>query len=188
MHLFAYSKSWADIVAAQMAASHGTRCVGAWGYGCIVIGREFEKIIEDHWLEVNRLSGRYLHVFCLVAPPMEFIGNRLAKLRHSPKTKDTQYAIDLLQKSISLRPPDKRIQVREKVCLLKDLAEAGLKVDEYADFLFFDFRNDGADVEIDVIAAKAAGMSASDDFRFIEPSRLRRLIGILLHYDKRQTG
>src|SRR5438128_14385 len=118
MHLFAYSKSWADIVAAQIAASHGTRCVGAWGYGCVVIGRDFEKIIEEHWLEVNRLAGRYLHVFCLVSPPIDFIGDRIAKLRNAPQSEDTRYALDLLQKSMSVRAPSKGIQVREKVQLL----------------------------------------------------------------------
>jgi hypothetical protein len=165
MHLFAYSKSWADIVAAQIAASHGTRCVGVWGYGCIVIGREFEKVVEEHWLEVNRLSGRYLHVFCLVAPPLEFIGERIAQLRNGPQSEDSLYARDLLEKAISIHAPKKRIQVGEKVRLLQDLADAGLNPGEYADFLFFDFRNAGPDIDIDVIAAKAALMNDGADTR-----------------------
>src|SRR5580693_3566015 len=111
MHLFSYSKSWAEIVTAQIAASAGTRSVDAWGYGCVVVGREFEKVIEDNWLEVNRLSGPHLHVFCLVSPPLDFIGDRIAELKAKPETDDTLYALKLLEEAISIRPPAKRIQV-----------------------------------------------------------------------------
>ena len=49
--------------------------------------------------------------------------------------------------------------------LLGDLANAGLPVDQYADFLFFRFRNGDKDIDIDIIAAKHARIPANSDVR-----------------------
>jgi len=162
MHLFSYPNAWAvaDTVASQIAASRGTRCTEVWGYGCIVVGKQFEKALLQNWQDVDRLAGPYLHVFSFVAPPMDFIGDRMAKLRALPKTDDTRRALGLLEDFINMRPPDKSTQIREKVMLLQDLQRAGLKPDERADFLFFDFRNEGFDVEVELIAFGAAGINS----------------------------
>jgi hypothetical protein len=53
--------------------------------------------------------------------------------------------------------PDTGQMVEEKVKLLSDLRYAGLKADQYADFLFFGFRGTHKDdITVDVIAAQAA--------------------------------
>jgi hypothetical protein len=165
VHIFTYSKEWADLVVAQIATSHGTRCVAAWGYGCLVVGKEFEAVIERNWQAVDRIAGPYLHVFALIPPPKDFVGDRLRALKQASPSDDRDFAIERYTALVSQADPPKSILVREKIELLTDLRQAGLRADQYADFLFFEFRNEGADVDIDVVAAKSAAIAAEADDR-----------------------
>lgn len=165
MHILRYSADWADLVVDQLATTYQTRCVGVWGYACLVVGREFEGVVERNWLAVSRLTGPHLHFFALLPPPREFVQERLNQLRDIPQSLETEWVKRRLLDILVHRDIDRSILVREKVNLLSDLRDAGLKSDQYADFLFLRFRNDGADVEIDVVAAKSAGIPADADDR-----------------------
>jgi len=169
MHIFAYSKEWADLVVAQISTSHRTRCAAAWGYGCIVVGKEFEGVIERNWEAVNRIAGPYLHIFALIPPPKDFVGSRLRALKDSPPSDDREFAIERYTNLLRQPDPNRSYLIKEKVLLLTDLRNAGLKADQYADFLFFEFRNEGADVTIDVVAAKSAAIDApADDMEYLK--------------------
>ena len=169
MNIFRYSKDWADLIVAQLASLRQTRYVGLWGYGCLVIGKEFEGVIERNWFAVDRITGPHLHIFTLMPPPKDFVQERLNEFRLKPSTPDTELAIHKYMSILQSYDEDRSILVREKVNLLSDLKEAGLEPDQYADFLFFQFRNEGYDVEIDIVAAKSAGIpTAADDRDYLK--------------------
>ena len=165
MNIFGYSEEWADLVVAQLATTHGTRHVSKWGYACLVVGKEFEEVIERNWDKVDKFTGPYLHIFSFLPPPKLFVQERLNALKQSPSSPDREIAKEKYLKLIQSEDIDRSILIREKVCLLKDLREAGLKVDQYADFLFLQFRKEGADIIIDVIAIKNAGIPIGADDR-----------------------
>ena len=75
---------------------------------------------------------------------------RLLRLRDS----DRAYSDDPKR-----RADNKRIHIREKVALLKELEGAGLRVDQYADFLFSISSSNIDDIEIDAIAGEAISNS-----------------------------
>jgi hypothetical protein len=59
----------------------------------------------------------------------------------------------------------------KKVQLLEELTEAGLKADQYADFLFFDFHriNKEDHVDIDVIAARQTPLEdGASSYKYID--------------------
>lgn len=161
MFIFEYSQDWADLVVAQLAARHQTLESKHWSYACLCIGKRFDPILAENYLEINEILGPYLHVFSLFPPPLEFISQRYQELRRHPDAlsqgaKDFYEA--LLTKDRSYLPNHRRM-IEEKVNLLADLRTAGLNADQYADFLFFAFRSDSGDVDIDVIAAATAPLS-----------------------------
>jgi hypothetical protein len=91
----------------------------------------------------------------------------LSDLRKKPPSTDRDFAIDLYTKLLT-RPvrPDSSVLIREKQELLMDLRDKGLRADQYADFIFFRFSNEGKnDVSIDAIAAKSPAIASTADDR-----------------------
>lgn len=160
MQVFAYARGWADLVVSQLAASHNTDNPEFWGYSCLCIGRKFDDIIEKLYPEIDYYTGPYLHIFSLLPPPESFLYKRINEMQKAKNVPDKViYATDRL---LALERDkgmyyfyDRRKQIQEKVSILKDLSKAGLAVDQYADFLFFDFRKVNDEVHIEVIAAKS---------------------------------
>lgn len=158
MYLFAYCRDWADLVVTQLAARHETLEPKHWSYACLCIGKRFDPILAEHYLEIDEILGPHLHVFSLFPPPRGFVAQRYQELRHrsdalSRNAKDFYESLLTGDRS-SL--PDRLKMIEEKVRLLADLRSAGLEADQYADFLFFAFHSDSGDVDIDVIAAATA--------------------------------
>lgn len=165
MNILRYSKDWADLMVAQLAATHGTRHTGVWGYGCLVVGEEFEAAILRKWHAVDRVTGAYLHVFALLPPPKEFVQKRFDTLRRLPRSPDVEFAKEKYLEILQSIDFDREILIREKADLLADLRHAGLRSDQDADFIFFQFRNELDQVAIDVVAAKSAGIPPDADDR-----------------------
>jgi hypothetical protein len=171
MQVFIYSKSWADLMVTQLTAGSGSGRAEAWGYSCLCIGRNFEDVLERRYEEIDLYSGKYLHIFSLLPPPRKFLNRRIAALRQE----DSLQAEWLREKLLELlndrylyayRRSD---QIHEKVRLLRDLADDGLNVDEYADFLFFDYRLVLDETHVDVIAVKQSPMErTAKDEEFIK--------------------
>lgn len=150
MFIFGYSSVWADLVTMQMRSVLGPN-PATWGYACLCIGREIDTLLEDNYEAVDAASGDFLHLFSLRPPPKAFLATRIREAQFAG-----HHALaDALQRGTQC-PKDRGQQVAEKVRLLRDLASAGLRADQYADFLFFDFQQDGETYDVDVIAAKAA--------------------------------
>ena len=161
MFIFTYSEKWADIVVAQLAARHRTIDPQHWSYACLCIGRAFDPILAKYYLEIDEILGPYLHVFSLLSPPREFIEKRYQELRSrsdalSQRSKSLYESMLTGGRSLV---PDERLMIGEKVELLRDLRNAGLQADHYADFLFLSFRATNDDIDIDVIAAAATPLS-----------------------------
>ena len=161
MFIFTYSEKWADIVVSQLAARHQTTDPQHWSYACLCLGRAFDPILAKYYLEIDEILGPYLHVFSLLSPPRAFIEKKYQELRS--RSDDLSQRSKLLYESMLTGSrslvPDERQMIREKVQLLADLRDAGLRADQYADFLFFSFRATDEDIDIDVIAAAAAPIS-----------------------------
>jgi len=160
MHLMVYAKGWADLVVSQLAASHNTEDLACWGYSCLCIGRKFDDIIEQNYAEIDDVLGRHLHVFSMLPPPKSFLYERIKELDSASSV--TEQALYATNRLLSLKQDkdmyyryDRSRQIQEKVRLLRDLKEVGMPVNQYADFLFFDFRKPEEEIEIDIIAAKA---------------------------------
>jgi hypothetical protein len=169
MHLLEYNQQWADVIVSQIATSRGSRLTETWGYACLVLNKDIEKIVEENYEEIDFISGKYLHVFALIPPSQNWIAERYNKILRSKESADKQYLIEIFQRLLNRNsPPDKRTQITEKVRLLKELQECGFEPDMYADFLFFDFRNTDDDVDIDVIAAKTTSISNYGDAREVK--------------------
>jgi hypothetical protein len=164
MQVFAYSAGWADLMLAQLAASHDSPDPTEWGYACLCIGRHFDEPLESLYDEIDVATGKFLHVFSLLPPPRTFVDRRLAELRQSRNTAGAvervrTHLLALEARHSGLYHYKRRQQVAEKVRLLKELADAGLRTDQYADFLFFSFRRESDDIDIDVIAAKQSPLA-----------------------------
>lgn len=161
MFIFAYSRDWADVVVSQLAATAGSPYIKDWGFAAVVIGSDWEDVIERRYLEVDEAIGPYLHVFSLMPAPVALTEERLRRVQASqsvPGSKSIarQFLVDKILEADRYKLPDREVQVREKIKLLSDLRMAGLGADEDADFLFFQFRDTkGAAKDIDIIAAKA---------------------------------
>lgn len=165
MFLFEYSRDWADLVVTQLAARHQTIEPKHWSYACLCIGRRFDPILAEHYLEIDEILGPYLHVFSLLPPPREFIAQRFQEVRERSDalSRRAKYLYESFLTGNRSDLPNRGKMIREKVKLLADLRDAGLQADQYADFLFFAFHLDGRDVDIDVIAAATAPLP--DDAR-----------------------
>lgn len=174
MQVFAYARGWADLVVAQLAASHKTDDPVLWGYACLCVGRKFDDVIEKLYPEIDHVTGSYLHVFSLLPPPKEFLYEKIQALKlSSPSSKTILYAQNRLSALAHDKGMyycyDRRQQIQERVNLLKDLQNAGLSADQYADFLFFDFRKNENDIEIDVIATKSTHLKEGEsDYSYID--------------------
>ena len=163
MQIFAYAPGWADLVVAQLAVSHNTERPDLWGYACLCIGRNFDALINEYYEEIDYVTGSYLHVFSMLPPPRLFFESRISLLKQKSDVQED--AVYLKQRLTSMQgnyrslyayddPRHKQQLISEKVRLLKDLASAGLRADQYADFLFFNFGGERGNIDIDVIAAK----------------------------------
>lgn len=159
-----YANDWADLVVSQLRTTLSTD-PATWGYACICVGRELEAFIMEQYASINDASGDFFHVFTLCAPPMGFVMSRIAEAQGAQN-----YGLAKRLESVAKRKwNDPQHQIQYKVSLLTDLARAGLDADKYADFLFFDFRPHGEEVDIDIIAAKVAPrVSLSDPDAMLE--------------------
>jgi hypothetical protein len=164
MFVFAYSKNWADLVVAQLAARHPAVDPQDWSYACLCIGRKFDEVLEHHYLEIDQILGPHLHVFSLFPPPQNFISQRYKALR--PRQDEAGKRAEAIYEQLltvdGSYSIDRHRMIEEKVKLLSDLRSAGLSVDQKADFLFFAFHGTGEEVDIDVIAAATAPISDTD--------------------------
>jgi len=179
VQLFCYADGWADLVIAQMAATRESPKAMFWGYACLCVGRHFDDVIEELYEELDRATGEYLHVFSMLPPPRAIVEKRLMQLRviepelPGPAAVMRERLTSLQSRTGQLYAYQgkgaRRTQVGEKVRLLKELAEAGLKVDQYADFLFFDFHQRGDQVDVDVIAAKQSPVvEGASSYKYVD--------------------
>src|SRR5436190_9307235 len=121
MLLFDYSREWADFVVSQLIQRHGTRYTGIWSYSALVIGKEFENVLDKHWDEVHSILGPHLHFFALIAPPVEFVARAYKKAREQPPSEERDFLIDRYRRLLERQFPPKREQIQSKVILLRDL-------------------------------------------------------------------
>lgn len=150
MFIFSYATGWADLVVDQLASARGSDNPFIWGYACLCVGREFDAVIGEYYDEINEITGETLHVFSMLPPPIGLLDERIQQMRRGGLGSSSYERLLSLRNSTRAYSVDpkrmadnKRIQIREKVELLKELEGAGLRVNQYADFLFFDFRRSG---------------------------------------------
>jgi len=157
MFVFSYSDAWADLVVQQLNERLGPDPT-SWGYVCLCVGREFEELIHDNYEAFNEVSGKHLHIFTLLSPPWAFAQARAAMA----EAKGMGTLAARIRETATPQP--RGTQISEKVALLKDLTRVGLKADQYADFIFFDFDvSSNWQVDIDVVAVKTAPKPSNEE-------------------------
>ena len=163
MFIFEYGKDWANIFIARVAARHQDLDPEHVSYACLCVGRKFDPILEEHYLEINKILAPSFHILSLFPPPHNFVVDRFKSLRtleDAPSEAARASYKSLLNKD--RKDPPHEI-VRAKVQLLTGLVKAGLGDGQYADFLFFSFRPGGSIAGLNVIAA--ATQPLADDAR-----------------------
>ena len=163
MFIFEYGEDWANIFIARLAERHQALDPEHGSYACLCIGRKLDPILEQHYLEIDKILTPSFHIFSLFPPPHDFVVERFKALRtleDAPSEAARSSYKSLLNKE--RKDPPHEI-VRAKVQLLTGLVKAGLEDGQYADFLFFAFRPDCGIAGLDVIAAAAQPLD--DDAR-----------------------
>lgn len=157
MFIFSYPQIWADIVVSQLLVSHNSMDINKWGYCCLCIGKRFDEIIEKHYEEIDLVTGKYFHVFSLTPPPKKIILKRIFEITGSNlDSKHKSLLLEQLDSFLKSGTIEKWHQISEKVELLKELKDAGLNINQYADFIFLKVVNESQSIRVESIAAKAA--------------------------------